>query len=112
MRLGRFVPSRGRVALMALFSGVTVAIVRRPVRRRPRVRGRVDLHPRAGFAALVPVLLYNYLGFDVPSAAAGEMRDPQRDLPAGILRAGVWTFVLYAVPVLATLLVLPPADHR
>ena len=62
----------------------------------------------AGFAALVPVLLYNYLGFDVPAAAAGEMRDPQRDLPAGILRAGVWTFVLYAVPVLSVLLVLPP----
>ena len=55
----------------------------------------------------MPVLLYNYLGFDVPSAAAGEMRDPQRDLPAGILRAGVWTLVLYAVPVLATLLVIP-----
>jgi amino acid transporter len=35
------------------------------------------------------------------------MRDPQRDLPAAILRAGAWTFGLYAVPVLATLLVLP-----
>ncbi len=91
---------------MALFSGTVVVYA-----AVHGVHGLAasELEPtRAGFAALVPVLLYNYLGFDVPSAAAGEMRDPQRDLPAGILRAGVWTFVLYAVPVLATLLVIPP----
>ena len=95
-----------RVALMALFS-VTVVMYARSTASTGFAVG--DLQPSgAGFAALVPVLLYNYLGFDAPSAAAGEMRDPQRDLPAAILRAGAWTFVLYAVPVLATLLVVPP----
>jgi amino acid transporter len=109
MRLGRFVPASGafaRVALIGLFSATMVgyAVVH-------GVHGFAASHLQpsgAAFAALVPVLLYNYLGFDVPSSAAGEMRDPQRDLPAGILRAGAWTFVLYVVPVLATLLVLPP----
>jgi amino acid transporter len=109
IRLGRFVPASGafaRVALISLFS-VTVGVY--AVLHGVHGFAVAHLQPSgAGFAALVPVLLYNYLGFDVPSAAAGEMRDPQRDLPAGILRAGVWTFVLYAVPVLATLLVLPP----
>jgi amino acid transporter len=109
IRLGRLVPAGGaiaRVALVALFSATVVVYA-----AVHGVHGLAagELEPtRAGFAALVPVLLYNYLGFDVPSAAAGEMRDPQRDLPAGILRAGAWTFALYAVPVLATLLVLPP----
>jgi amino acid transporter len=108
IRLGRFVPAGGaiaRVALVALFSGTVLVYA-----AVHGVHGLAasELEPtRAGFAALVPVLLYNYLGFDVPSAAAGEMRDPQRDLPAGILRAGAWTLVLYAVPVLATLLVIP-----
>jgi len=108
IRLGRLVPATGavaRVALVALFSGTVVVYA--SVHGVHRLTFG-ELEPtRAGFAALIPVLLYNYLGFDVPSAAAGEMRDPQRDLPAGILRAGVWTFVLYAVPVLATLLVIP-----
>jgi amino acid transporter len=108
IRLGRFVPASGavaRVALVALFSG-TVLVYAAVHGVHGIAAG--ELEPtRAGLAALVPVLLYNYLGFDVPSAAAGEMRDPQRDLPAAILRAGAWTFVLYAVPVLATLLVLP-----
>ena len=109
IRLGRLVPASGaiaRVVLIALFSA-TVGIY--AVRHGVHGFAAAHLTPTgAGFAALVPVLLYNYLGFDVPAAAAGEMRDPQRDLPTGILRAGVWTFVLYAVPVLSVLLVLPP----
>jgi amino acid transporter len=35
------------------------------------------------------------------------MRDPQRDLPAAVMRGGFWTFALYAVPVAAILVVLP-----
>ena len=109
IRLGRLVPASGaiaRVALIALFSA-TVGIY--AVQHGVHGFAAAHLTPTgAGFAAFVPVLLYNYLGFDVPAAAAGEMRDPQRDLPTGILRAGVWTFVLYAVPVLSVLLVLPP----
>ncbi len=109
IRLGRLVPASGaaaRVVLIALFTA-TVALYAGV----HGVHGFAVTHLQpsgAGFAVLVPVLLYNYLGFDVPCAAGGEMRDPQRDVPSGILRAGVWTFVLYAVPVLATLLVLPP----
>lgn len=109
LRLGRLVPASGaaaRIVLVILFSA-TVCLY--AATHGVHGFGAAQLAPTgAGFALLVPVLVYNYLGFDVPAAAAGEMRDPQRDLPAGILRAGVWTFVLYAVPVLATLLVLPP----
>jgi amino acid transporter len=109
MRLGRFVPASGAVARVALIGLFSATLGVYAVAHGVHGFAVSHLQPSgAAFAALVPVLLYNYLGFDVPSSAAGEMRDPQRDLPAGILRAGAWTFVLYAVPVLATLLVLPP----
>ena len=35
------------------------------------------------------------------------MRDPSRDVPAAVARAGLWTIVLYAIPILSILLVLP-----
>jgi glutamate:GABA antiporter len=56
------------------------------------------------------VLVYNFLGFELPSAAGEELRDPARDVPASIARAGALTFALYAVPVLAIVLVVPAAS--
>jgi amino acid transporter len=61
----------------------------------------------AVFIAAVPVLLFNYVGFELPSAAGEEMKNPQRDVPAGIARSAVGTVVLYGVPILAILLLLP-----
>jgi amino acid transporter len=61
----------------------------------------------AVFIAVAPILLYNLIGFELPSAAAGEMRNPQRDVPASIARAGVLTLVLYTVPIIAILAVVP-----
>jgi amino acid transporter len=53
------------------------------------------------------VLVYNFLGFELPSTAGEELRDPARDVPASIVRAGALTCALYAVPVLAIVLVVP-----
>jgi amino acid transporter len=61
----------------------------------------------AGLIAVAPVLVYGFLGFELPSAAAGEMRDPRRDVPAAIGRAGALTVLLYGIPILAILLVVP-----
>ena len=37
-----------------------------------------------GFVLLVGVLLFNYVGFELPSSAGGEMTDPQKDVPKSI----------------------------
>jgi glutamate:GABA antiporter len=67
-----------------------------------------DLVPTwAVFAVVAPVLVYNLLGFELPSAAGEELRDPARDVPASIVRAGALTCALYALPVLAIVLVVP-----
>jgi amino acid transporter len=59
------------------------------------------------FIAAVPVLFFNYVGFELPNAAGDEMKDPQRDVPYTVIRAAFGTMFLYAVPILAILLVLP-----
>ncbi|MFH8570946.1 APC family permease [Streptomyces sp. NPDC017993] len=57
--------------------------------------------------ALVPVLIFNYVGFELPSTAAEEMTNPKRDLPLSILRSGMASLVLYGGPILGILFVLP-----
>lgn len=60
-----------------------------------------------GFVALVGVLLFNYVGFELPNSAGEEMKDSTKDVPFAIARSAIFSFLLYAVPILGILLVLP-----
>ena len=59
------------------------------------------------FIALVPVLFFNYVGFELPSAAGDEMKNPQKDVPFTVLRAAIIAILLYGLPILAVIAVLP-----
>ena len=59
------------------------------------------------FIALVPILFFNYVGFELPSAAGDEMEDAQKDVPVTVLRAMVTAILLYGLPILAIVAVLP-----
>jgi glutamate:GABA antiporter len=63
---------------------------------------------RLAFGRYAGTLVANFLGFELPSTASDELRDPARDVPTSIVRAGWMTCALYAVPVLAIVLVVPP----
>jgi len=62
------------------------------------------------FIAVVPVLFFNYVGFELPNAAGDEMVDPQKDVPYTVLRSAVAAMLLYGGPILAILLVLPQSQ--
>ncbi len=70
-----------------------------PAERPLADHGRV---PRAR-----PVLLFNYVGFELQNGAAEEMVNPQRDVPISVGRSAVIGVLLYVIPVLGILLVLP-----
>lgn len=59
-------------------------------------------------AAMVPVL-FAYGGWQTASFVSGEMRDPERDLPRGLLFGVVGVIVLYLAVNLVCILVLGPA---
>ena len=59
------------------------------------------------FFALTPLILFNYVGFELQNGAAEEMVNPQRDVPVSVLRSGHLGVLLYTMPVLGILLVLP-----
>ena len=69
---------------------------------------RASYKPSAGgFVLLVGVLLFNFVGFELPNSAGEEMTNPQRDVPFAIARSTVGSVVLYALPVIGILIVLP-----
>ncbi len=108
LRIGKWVPSTGalsQIALLVFFTGTVVAYG-----AEHGVHGIAvaDLAPTpAVFIAVVPVLIYSFCGVELPSTAAEEMRNPRRDIPVAIARAGFAQVLMYGIPILAVLVVLP-----
>ncbi len=60
-----------------------------------------------GFLGLTPLLLFSFLGFESGNSAAGEMKNPAKDVPVSIARTSLLAAASYLLPVLAILLVVP-----
>lgn len=108
LKRGKWIPNVGallRVILLGFFTITTIVyafdngVAGFPIS---------DLKPTGLiFLALVPLLLFNYVGFELQNGAAEEMENPQRDVPLSLARSGTIGVLLYAIPVLAIILVLP-----
>jgi len=105
-QVGKWLPTAGAYARFLLLGLFTISVIIYATEHG--WHGAGSYSPTAGgFVALVGVLLFNFVGFELPSSAGEEMTNPQRDVPFGIARSTVASVVLYAVPVLGILLVLP-----
>ncbi|WP_113718199.1 APC family permease [Arthrobacter dokdonensis] len=61
----------------------------------------------AGFLGVTPLLLFSFLGFESGNSAAGEMKNPAKDVPISIARTSLLAAASYLLPILAILLVVP-----
>jgi amino acid transporter len=59
------------------------------------------------FTGTAPILFFALVGFELPSEAGEEMIDARRDVPVNIARGAGGTMLMYGVPILAVLLILP-----
>lgn len=108
VRIGKWVPIAGAVARIVLLGFFLVSVVVFAAEHGVHALPSHEFVPTyAGFVALVPVLIFNYVGFELPSSAAEEMKNPRRDIPLSILRSGLAAVVLYGGPILGILFVLP-----
>jgi glutamate:GABA antiporter len=88
LKAGKKVPLVGAAAQVGLLGFFTVTVVAYAVGHGVHAPAVGDLAPTwAVFALVAPVLVYNFLGCELPSAAGEELRDPARDVPASIVRA-------------------------
>ncbi len=111
LRYGKWIPNLGaflRIIVLGFFS-VTVLIY--GIKHGVAGFSASDLSPtRAVFLGLVPILLFNYVGFELQNGAAEEMNDPQHDVPVSVLRSGIIGVILYTVPIFGIILVLPASQ--
>ncbi len=57
--------------------------------------------------AFLPVIVYNFMGFELMSGASEEMTNPGRDIPRSIIIAGVLIAVFYILGTVGILMALP-----
>jgi amino acid transporter len=105
---GKWLPTAGAFARFILLGFFTLTVIIYATKHGAHGLGASGYKPsEGGFVLLVGVLLFNYVGFELPSSAGQEMKDPQRDVPFAIARSTVGSVLLYALPVIGILIVLP-----
>jgi amino acid transporter len=108
LKYGKWVTLCGAYARMGLLALFTVSVALYGMAHGVHGVRLPQLAPTfGGFIAVVPLLFFNFVGFELPSAAGGEMVDPKRDVPFAVLRAALASILCYGVPILAILLVVP-----
>src|SRR5579859_4884841 len=50
-------------------------------------------------SGILPVLIFNWVGFELQNGAGEEMVNPQRDVPRTLIRAGIAAAIGYAIPI-------------
>lgn len=58
----------------------------------------------------LPVIVYNFMGFELVSGAGEEMRNPGRDVPIAVITAGLLISAFYLLATFGILVALPVED--
>jgi len=108
LRRGKWIPNVGAFLRLFVLGFFTITVIVYAFDHGVHGFPTGDLKPTGViFFALVPLLLFNYVGFELQNGAAEEMENPQKDVPLSVMRSGIMGVLMYAVPILGILLVLP-----
>ena len=106
--IGKWIPTIGAWVRVLLLSVFTLTVIAYAAKNGVHGVSAGEFKPTWPiFFGLVPVLFFNFVGFELPSAAGDEMKDPQKDVPVTIRRAWLVAILAYGLPILAILLVIP-----
>src|SRR4051812_43800759 len=109
--IGKWIPTIGAWVRVIVLGGFTLTVIVYAFSHGVHGVAGGEFKPTwAIFIAAVPVLFFNYVGFELPNAAGDEMKNPQKDVPFTVIRSAFSAMFLYGVPILAILLVLPASQ--
>ncbi|HTU30503.1 MAG TPA: APC family permease [Solirubrobacteraceae bacterium] len=107
-RVGRWIPIIGAWVRVILLGGFTLTVLAYAVEHGVHGFGASAFRPSYSvFILAAPILFFSFQGFELPSTAGGEMKNPRRDVPFAIARGAFGTVLMYGLPILAILIVLP-----
>ncbi|MGQ0278719.1 APC family permease [Sphingopyxis sp. Q841] len=109
LNLGKWVPNVGAVfkavIMLSIGLGGIAFAARHGVANEFNLQA---LSPSWGASlAFLPVIVYNFLGFELMSGAGEEMENPARDVPRAIISSGLLISFFYILATLGILLALP-----
>jgi amino acid transporter len=108
LRHGKWIPNFGAILRFVVLGFFSITVIIYGIKHGVAGFQTSELTPtRAIFFGLVPLLLFNYVGFELQNGAAEEMENPQKDVPLSILRSGITGVLMYVIPIFCILLVLP-----
>jgi glutamate:GABA antiporter len=110
LNVGKWLPNIGAVIKVVLLIGLglmAIAIVLHHDNPANSFAFSHFLPTKAVAIAYLPVLMYQWQGFELQSNAAQEMVNPRRDVPVAILWSVVLSALGYTLGVLGILLVIP-----
>ena len=107
-RVGKWIPTLGALLKVGLVAFFAITVVIYGFQNGVEGIDTGSLKPTsAGLLAIVPLILFSFVGFEGQNGAAEEMKDPQKDVPHSILRSGALATFCYLTPIFLVLLVLP-----
>jgi len=109
LEVGKWVPNVGAIVkaviILVLGGGGIVFALRNGVANDLSFQAMLPTWD-AGLAFL-PVIVYNFLGFELMSGAGDEMKNPARDIPRAIITSGALIAFFYLFATVGMLLALP-----
>jgi amino acid transporter len=107
-RVGKWVPILGSLSRLILIPYFTITVVIFGISNGLRGVVFSDFGLSFdGLLATIGIILFAFLGLENASSASDEMTHAKRDLPYAAFRTSALAMVLYGIPILTVLLVLP-----
>ncbi len=106
--VGKWIPISGAFARFVLLGFFTFSVIVFAIQNGVNGVQAGDFSiSYPGFVALLGLIMFSLVGFELPNTAGDEMKDSTKDVPYSILRSAISAILLYGIPVLGILVVLP-----
>ena len=107
-RVGKYIPIGGAYARFILLGFFTLSTIIYAFQNGVQGVGLGDFRISiAGFFGLAGLIMFGYVGFELPNTAGDEMKNPKKDVPFSIGRSAIVAILMYSVPVLCVIVILP-----
>ena len=113
LKISKWVPNIGSVTRLLVIAGmIFVAILY--FLKNGHFANTITLTnvvPNLNAAVIfIPMIIYNLLGCELISGAAGEMKNPKRDVPKAVIFSALIIAFFYVITTVAVLVVVPVAE--
>jgi len=110
-RVGKYIPIAGAYARFILLGFFTLSTLVYAFQNGVQGVGLNSFAvSTAGFFGLAGLIMFGYVGFELPNTAGDEMKNPKKDVPFSIFRSAIVAILMYSIPVLCVILILPESQ--